>query len=85
MQAAQPPQPPSDRKPLDREPTTPPRDAYSVVQGRVLDPGTALVVEGVEPRPTVYVGPRLTISKSIDIDAAMEVLGSGRGAARLDR
>ena len=40
----------------------------------MLDPATALFVEGVEPRPTVYVGPRLTISKSIDIDAAMEVL-----------
>ena len=66
-------------------PSTPPRDAFSVVQGRVLDPATALFVEGVEPRPTVYVGPRLTISKSIDIDAAMEVLRPGRGAARLDR
>ena len=75
MEPTQPPGPRNDRRQLDREPTTPPRDAYSVVQGRVLDPATALFVEGVEPRPTVYVGPRLTISKTVDIEAAMQVLG----------
>ncbi len=44
------------RKPLDRDPQPPPRDAISSVQGRVLDPGTALIVGDVIPRPTVYVG-----------------------------
>ena len=34
-----------------------------MVSGRVLDPGTALAVKGVRPRSTVYVGPRLIVSR----------------------
>jgi hypothetical protein len=49
------------------------------VDGRVLDPGTALTVDGIVPRSTVYVGPRLVISADRDRD---EVLGLLRDAAR---
>ena len=62
------------RKILDRDPVPPPRDRISAVEGRVLDPATALPVEGVRPRSTVYVGPRLVVSKSIDVAGALEVL-----------
>src|SRR4051812_31684078 len=65
---------PAPRKPLDRDPTPPSRDTLAPVQGRVLDPATAIAVDDVFPRPTVYVGPRLVISKSIDVDGALEVL-----------
>ena len=65
---------PESRKPLDRDPQPPPRDAIASVQGRILDPATALTIKGVRPRPTVYVGPRLVISKSVDVAGAIEVL-----------
>ena len=62
---------PSPRKPsrpsYQREPAHPPRHVLDQVSGRVLDPGTALQVKGVTPRSTVYVGPRLTISRSGDV------------------
>ena len=35
----------------------------SPIDGRVLEPGTALTVKGVKPRSTVYVGPRLLVSR----------------------
>ena len=47
-----------------REPFVPPRQVLDQVDGRVLDPGTALAVKGVRPRSTVYVGPRLIVSES---------------------
>src|SRR3954470_1160307 len=50
-----------------REPAVPPRHVLEQVSGRVLDPGTALQVKGVVPRSTVYVGPRLTISRQGDV------------------
>ena len=62
------------RKPLDRDPRPPHSATIAAVQGRLLDPATALVVDGVVPRPTVYVGPRLLVSKSIDVESAIEVL-----------
>src|SRR3954447_1390373 len=64
----------ADRKQLDRDPEPPPRDSIATVQGRVLDPATAIVVQGVTPRPTVYVGPRLVVSKAVDVEDALEVL-----------
>ncbi|WP_180934906.1 hypothetical protein [Nocardioides ungokensis] len=65
---------PRARKPLDREPAVPPRSTLAPVQGRVLDPGTAITVKGVDPRPTVYVGPRVLVSASVDFEGALEVL-----------
>lgn len=59
----------SDQPPLrhrarldQREPRVPPAHLLQQVDGRVLDPSTALVVKGVRPRSTAYVGPRLTLS-----------------------
>ena len=49
-----------------REPYVPPGSVLDQVDGRVLDPGTALSVKGVRPRSTVYVGPRLLVSRSGD-------------------
>ena len=43
--------------------SVPPADVLERVNGRVLDPSTALTVKGVDPRPTVYVGPRLLVSR----------------------
>ena len=40
------------------------------INGRVLDPGTALTVKGVRPRSTVYVGPRLLVSRVARDDEA---------------
>ena len=40
----------------------PPRQVLDMVSGRFLDPGTALAVKGVDPRSTVYVGPRLIVA-----------------------
>ena len=54
------------RRPV-REPANPPSHVLQQVNGRVLDPGTALVIRGVTPQSTVYVGPRLTISRSVDV------------------
>ena len=65
---------PRTRTPLDRDPRPPRREVITSVQGRVLDPATALQVDGVDVRPTVYVEPRLVLSKSIDVDGAMKVL-----------
>ncbi len=47
-----------------REPYVPPGNVLDQVSGRVLDPGTALAVKDVRPRSTVYVGPRLLVSRS---------------------
>ncbi len=49
-----------------REPFVPPRQVLDMVSGRVLDPGTALTVNGVRPRSTVYVGPRLIVAMTPD-------------------
>src|SRR5690349_10174213 len=69
-------QPKSSRRPsAQREPAVPPRHVLDQVSGRVLDPGTALTIKGVTPRSTVYVGPRLTISRQGDV---------GRQIAQLD-
>ena len=46
-----------------REPRVPPRHVLETIEGRVLDPGTALTIKGVKPRSTVYVGPRLLVSR----------------------
>ena len=62
------------RKPLDRDPAPPRPAVIAGLEGRVLDPATAITVKGVTPRPTVYVGPRLLISKSVDFDGALRVL-----------
>src|SRR5690242_9104335 len=57
-----------------REPFVPPRQVLDMVSGRVLDPGTALTVKGVRPRSTVYVGPRLIISRGPDTAEVVERL-----------
>src|SRR6478736_9289223 len=57
-----------------REPFVPPRQVLDQVDGRVLDPGTALSVKGVRPRSTVYVGPRLIVSTSTDTPQVVERL-----------
>ena len=66
-------QPESDDRPTpsrqsalsaQREPYVPPGNVLDQVSGRVLDPGTALAVKDVRPRSTVYVGPRLLVSRS---------------------
>src|SRR3978361_2020465 len=49
-----------------REPFVPPRQVLDMVSGRFLDPGTALAVNGVRPRSTVYVGPRLIVAMTPD-------------------
>jgi len=49
-----------------REPYVPPGYVLDQVSGRVLDPGTALAVKDVRPRSTVYVGPRLLVSRTGD-------------------
>src|SRR5215207_8064773 len=59
---------------LDRDPVPPPKWALAPVNGRVLDPSTALVVKGVQPRSTVYVGPRLTISRAVDFAETLDNL-----------
>ena len=46
----------------------------AAVEGRLLDPATAITVKGVTPRPTVYVGPRLVVSKAVDFEGALRVL-----------
>lgn len=61
-------------KALDRDPAPPPRDVIAPVEGRVLDPATAMAIPGVRPRPTVYVGSRLLTSRAIDFDDAVRVL-----------
>src|SRR5690242_12952435 len=55
-----------------REPFVPPRPVLDLVSGRLLDPGTALTVKGVRPRSTVYVGPRLIVSRTPE---AAETIG----------
>jgi subtilisin family serine protease len=74
MAAANPPkdQYPSDGgRPTDtslwRDPTPPPRGVLDAADGRVLDPTTAMVLPGVQPFSTVYVGPRLLISTLFDV------------------
>ncbi|MDP3893382.1 hypothetical protein, partial [Nocardioides sp.] len=73
QQPDQPDRPPG-KADLDRDPTPPPRDYIAPAQGRVLDPATALTVDGVTPRSTVYVGPRLTIAKSANVTELYDVL-----------
>jgi len=53
---------------LNRDPAPPAQERIDSVQGRLLDPATALVVRGVVPRPTVYVGPRLVVAARRDAD-----------------
>src|SRR3990170_6309977 len=57
-----------------REPFVPPRPVLDQVNGRVLDPGTALAVKGVRPRSTVYVGPRLIVSSTPETPEVIERL-----------
>jgi serine protease len=66
------PQPvPRPAKPLDRDPVLP---SWISGQGRVLDPGTALVTADDKIRPTVYVGSQLLISNRVDVDAVLRLL-----------
>src|SRR4051812_34344332 len=65
---------PRRRHRFDRDPVPPPGSLMSAVDGRLLDPATAIAVNGVVPRPTVYVGPRLVVSKAVNFDDALEVL-----------
>jgi len=51
-----------DDRRATRDPDLLPDEVLDRVQGRVLDPATALTVAGVEPRPTTYVGPALLIA-----------------------
>ena len=57
-----------------REPQVPPAHVLDLVQGRVLDPSTALTVKGVTPRSTVYVGPRLLVSRGPTDEASIRTL-----------
>ena len=57
-----------------REPFVPPRQVLDMVSGRFLDPGTALAVNGVRPRSTVYVGPRLIVAETPDTAEVIERL-----------
>ena len=57
-----------------REPRVPPPHVLDRVDGRVLDPGTALAVNGIRPRSTVYVGPRLLVSRGPDDEANISTL-----------
>ena len=58
--------PASPRCPRSASPTSRPGPSSTRSNGRVLDPGTALSVKDVRPRSTVYVGPRLLVSRSGD-------------------
>ncbi len=58
----------------DRDPAYPPDHVLAEVDGRILDPGTAIAVDGIRPRPTVYVGPRLLISATRDRDEVLRLL-----------
>lgn len=60
-----------------RDPDLLPDEVLDRVQGRVLDPATALTVRGVEPRPTTYVGPALLIAD----DRFTEVFAALQSAA----
>jgi len=65
-----------------REPFVPPRPVLDMVSGRVLDPGTALTVNGVRPRSTVYVGPRLIVSVApgaADVVARLQEVATSLG------
>ena len=57
-----------------REPRVPPAQVLRRVDGRVLDPSTALSVKGVHPRSTVYVGPRLLVSRGPQDEASIATL-----------
>ena len=61
------PRPPASRR-------VPPAHVLRRVDGRVLDPSTALSVKGVHPRSTVYVGPRLLVSRGPQDEAAIATL-----------
>ncbi|MGI8523905.1 MAG: S8 family peptidase [Nocardioides sp.] len=67
---------------LWRDPNPPGKAALSAVQGRVLDPGTAISVKGIDPRPTAYVGPRLVVSGLVD--AAERIARLTQAAEKLD-
>ena len=58
----------------DRDPLFPERRFLDMVGARVLDPGTAVAVEGVLPRPTAYVGGRLLM---IGAPQAWKVIRTG--------
>ena len=57
-----------------REPRVPPRHVLEPIDGRVLDPATALTIKGVKPRSTVYVGPRLLVSRGPQDDESITAL-----------
>lgn len=61
-------------KAQDRDPAPLPLGAIATVEGRVLDPASAVAISGVTARPTAYVGSRLLISKAVDVDEAVRVL-----------
>ena len=44
--------------------------------GRVLDPATALTIDGIRPFPTVYIGPRILISKRPGWERQLERLNA---------
>ena len=77
-------QPPEDKPPTPQDLSTAnppslldPADREGL-EGRILDPATALAVDGaVDPRPTVYVGPRLS-----DLEGESNFDGGGGRAAR---
>ena len=50
-----------------RDPNPPPKRVLEMSEGRILDPATAMVLPGVKPLSTVYVGPRLLISSLFDV------------------
>ena len=64
-------------RPLDRDPVPPPKWALAPVNGRVLDPSTALVVRGAAAVDG-YVGPRLTISRAVDFAETLDVPATWR-------
>ena len=64
---------------LLREPRVPPQRFLDKVDGRVLHPSTALTVKGIVPRPTVYVGPRLLVSRGPRDEEAVNALGDLAG------
>jgi serine protease len=70
----QPPTPSPPHRPMDRDPAPPPPWVFGGVDGRILDPAQAMEVEGVRPRSTVYVGPRLALAFDEDLAETLELL-----------
>jgi len=65
---------------LWRDPYPPPKRWLDESQGRLLDPATALAVDGVTPYSTVYVGPRLLVSPLFDAATLVDLLDSAASA-----